>query len=44
MRERTLRRLTIDGRPSVLLEPTSVPEPVYGIASGASTDGGVAEG
>ncbi|MGW3118121.1 TauD/TfdA dioxygenase family protein [Streptomyces sp. NPDC001107] len=49
---RTLRRVTIDGdvpvgvdgRRSILLEPTSVPEPTYGIASGASTDGKVAEG
>ncbi|MER5184741.1 TauD/TfdA family dioxygenase [Streptomyces sp. NPDC002896] len=49
--ERTLRRVTIDGdvpvgvdgRRSVLLSPESVPEPVYGIASGASTDGALAE-
>ncbi|WP_420000041.1 TauD/TfdA dioxygenase family protein [Streptomyces boninensis] len=49
--ERTLRRVTIDGdvpvgvdgRRSVLLAPESVPEPRYGIASGASTDGRVAE-
>ncbi|NGN65457.1 TauD/TfdA family dioxygenase [Streptomyces sp. A7024] len=49
--ERTLRRVTIDGdvpvgvdgRRSVLLSPESVPEPRYGIASGASTDGEVAE-
>jgi alpha-ketoglutarate-dependent sulfate ester dioxygenase len=49
--ERTLRRVTIDGdvpvgvdgRRSVLLAPESVPEPGYGIASGASTDGLVAE-
>ena len=45
--ERTLRRVTIDGdvpvgvdgRRSTLLEPGAVPEPSYGIASGASTDG-----
>ncbi|MFF1695794.1 TauD/TfdA dioxygenase family protein [Streptomyces sp. NPDC058257] len=50
--ERTLRRVTIDGdvpvgvdgRRSVLLAPDAVPEPVHGIASGASTDGAVAEG
>ncbi|QKW10413.1 TauD/TfdA family dioxygenase [Streptomyces sp. NA04227] len=50
--ERTLRRVTVDGdvpvgvdgRRSVLLSPESVPEPGYGIASGASTDGTVAEG
>ncbi|GAA3806655.1 hypothetical protein GCM10022403_045920 [Streptomyces coacervatus] len=50
--ECTLRRVTIDGdvpvgvdgRRSTLLEPTSVPARAYGIASGASTDGGVAEG
>ncbi|MGW1024880.1 TauD/TfdA dioxygenase family protein [Streptomyces sp. NPDC002577] len=49
--ERTLRRVTIDGdvpvgvdgRRSVLLSPESVPEPSYGIASGASTDGALAE-
>ncbi|RII17792.1 putative dioxygenase [Streptomyces sp. YIM 130001] len=49
--ERTLRRVTIDGdvpvgvdgRRSVLLSPESVPEPSHGIASGASTDGDVAE-
>ncbi|MFJ5262439.1 TauD/TfdA dioxygenase family protein [Streptomyces sp. NPDC088387] len=49
--ERTLRRITVDGdvpvgvdgRRSVLLSPESVPEPGYGIASGASTDGTVAE-
>lgn len=49
--ERTLRRVTIDGdvpvgpdgRRSTLLEPASVPEPSYGIASGASTDGALAE-
>ncbi|MEV5550542.1 TauD/TfdA family dioxygenase [Streptomyces sp. NPDC052309] len=49
--ERTLRRVTIDGdvpvgvdgRRSVLLAPESVPEPAYGIASGASTDGALAE-
>ncbi|MFD4483052.1 TauD/TfdA dioxygenase family protein [Streptomyces sp. NPDC058471] len=49
--ERTLRRVTIDGdvpvgvdgRRSVLLAPESVPEPGHGIASGASTDGAVAE-
>lgn len=48
---RVLRRVTVDGdvpvgvdgRRSTLLAPTSVPEPSYGIASGASTDGGVAE-
>ncbi|MFZ3593095.1 TauD/TfdA dioxygenase family protein [Streptomyces sp. BH104] len=48
---RTLRRVTIDGdvpvgvdgRRSTLLAPTSIPEPAYGIASGASTDGGHAE-
>lgn len=44
---RTLRRVTIDGdvpvgvdgRRSTLLLPEAVPEPEYGIASGASTDG-----
>ncbi|MFI5663802.1 TauD/TfdA dioxygenase family protein [Streptomyces sp. NPDC051684] len=44
---RTLRRVTIDGdvpigvdgRRSTLLAPTSIPDPAYGIASGASTDG-----
>ncbi|MFC5803338.1 TauD/TfdA dioxygenase family protein [Streptomyces formicae] len=49
--ERTLRRVTVDGdvpvgvdgRRSVLLAPESVPEPGYGIASGASTDGVLAE-
>lgn len=49
--ERTLRRVTIDGdvpvgvdgRRSVLLAPESVPDPAYGIASGASTDGVVAQ-
>ncbi|WP_448316747.1 TauD/TfdA dioxygenase family protein [Streptomyces sp. CO7] len=49
--ERTLRRVTVDGdvpigvdgRRSVLLAPESVPEPEYGIASGASTDGVLAE-
>ncbi|MFJ4686645.1 TauD/TfdA dioxygenase family protein [Streptomyces sp. NPDC088789] len=49
--ERTLRRITVDGdvpvgvdgRRSVLLAPESVPEPGYGIASGASTDGTTAE-
>jgi taurine dioxygenase len=49
--ERTLRRITIDGdvpvgvdgRRSVLLAPESVPEPAYGIASGASTDGVTAQ-
>ncbi|MEU0072866.1 TauD/TfdA family dioxygenase [Streptomyces sp. NPDC006332] len=49
--ERTLRRVTIDGTVpvgvdggrSVLLTPESVPEPVYGVASGASTDGAVAQ-
>jgi alpha-ketoglutarate-dependent taurine dioxygenase len=49
--ERTLRRVTIDGdvpvgvdgRHSVLLAPESVPEPEYGIASGASTDGELAQ-
>ncbi|MFF5970664.1 TauD/TfdA dioxygenase family protein [Streptomyces sp. NPDC012769] len=49
--ERTLRRVTVDGdvpvgvdgRPSVLLSPETVPEPAYGIASGASTDGALAE-
>lgn len=48
---RTLRRVTIDGdvpvgvdgRRSALLTPESVPEPAYGIASGASTDGAVAQ-
>ncbi|GCB44849.1 TauD/TfdA family dioxygenase [Streptomyces sp. NL15-2K] len=48
---RTLRRVTIDGdipvgvdgRRSTLLEPTSVPDPSYGIASGASTDGALPE-
>ncbi|MFD7296273.1 TauD/TfdA dioxygenase family protein [Streptomyces sp. NPDC059897] len=48
---RTLRRVTIDGdvpvgvdgRRSTLLAPTSVPDPEYGIASGASTDGADAE-
>ncbi|MFB7943058.1 TauD/TfdA dioxygenase family protein [Streptomyces sp. NPDC004779] len=43
--ERKLRRVTIDGdvpvgvdgRPSELLEPSSVPDPSFGIASGAST-------
>ncbi|MFD5770612.1 TauD/TfdA dioxygenase family protein [Streptomyces sp. NPDC127049] len=42
--ERKLRRVTIDGdvpvgvdgRPSELLEPSSVPDPSFGIASGAS--------
>ncbi|MFG2138356.1 TauD/TfdA dioxygenase family protein [Streptomyces sp. NPDC048650] len=45
--ERTLRRVTIDGevpvgvdgRRSVLIAPESLPEPAYGFASGASTDG-----
>ncbi|MFI6934944.1 TauD/TfdA dioxygenase family protein [Streptomyces sp. NPDC050287] len=49
--ERTLRRITIDGdvpvgvdgRPSTLLAPLSVPEPAYGIASGASTNGVLAQ-
>ncbi|MEU2428287.1 TauD/TfdA family dioxygenase [Streptomyces sp. NPDC007861] len=49
--ERTLRRVTVDGdvpvgvdgRRSVLLSPESVPEPAYGIASGASTDGVLAQ-
>ncbi|RFU87568.1 TauD/TfdA family dioxygenase [Streptomyces triticagri] len=49
--ERTLRRVTVDGdvpvgvdgRRSVLLSPESVPEPSHGIASGASTDGSLAE-
>ncbi len=49
--ERTLRRITIDGdvpvgvdgRPSTLLAPRSVPEPTYGIASGASTNGVLAQ-
>lgn len=49
--ERTLRRVTIDGdvpagvdgRRSVLLSPETVPEPGHGIASGASTDGAVAQ-
>ncbi|MGW8375131.1 TauD/TfdA family dioxygenase [Streptomyces sp. ODS28] len=49
--ERTLRRVTIDGdvpvgtdgRRSTLLSPESVPEPQHGIASGASTDGEVAQ-
>lgn len=49
--ERILRRVTVDGdvpagvdgRRSLLLAPESVPEPAYGIASGASTDGAVAE-
>lgn len=49
--ERTLRRVTIDGdvpvgvdgRRSVLLSPERVPEPEHGIASGASTDGALAE-
>ncbi|MFZ3555956.1 TauD/TfdA dioxygenase family protein [Streptomyces sp. BH055] len=48
---RTLRRVTIDGdvpvgvdgRRSTLLAPTSIPEPAYGIASGASTDGAHAQ-
>ncbi|MFF2774123.1 TauD/TfdA dioxygenase family protein [Streptomyces sp. NPDC058052] len=43
--DRKLRRVTIDGdvpvgvdgRPSELLEPSSVPDPAFGIASGAST-------
>ncbi|MZD10708.1 TauD/TfdA family dioxygenase, partial [Streptomyces sp. SID5785] len=49
--ERTLRRVTIDGdvpvgvdgRRSRLLAPASVPDPAHGIASGASTDGTLAE-
>lgn len=49
--ERTLRRVTIDGdvpvgadgRRSLLLSPESVPEPVHGIASGASTGGALTE-
>ncbi|AJT69053.2 TauD/TfdA dioxygenase family protein [Streptomyces chattanoogensis] len=49
--ERTLRRVTVDGdvpvgvdgRRSVLIAPEAVPEPAYGIASGASTDGALAE-
>lgn len=49
--ERTLRRVTIDGdvpvgvdgSRSVLLQPTEVPDPAYGIASGSSTDGTVAQ-
>lgn len=49
--ERTLRRVTIDGdvpvgvdgRRSVLLAPETVPDPTYGIASGNSTDGALAE-
>ncbi|MFF0161869.1 TauD/TfdA dioxygenase family protein [Streptomyces sp. NPDC005263] len=48
---RVLRRVTIDGdvpvsvdgRRSTLLEPTSVPAPAYGIASGASTEGALPE-
>lgn len=48
---RVLRRVTIDGdvpvgvdgSRSVLLTPESVPDPSYGVASGASTDGTVAE-
>ncbi|MER5929385.1 TauD/TfdA family dioxygenase [Streptomyces sp. NPDC002054] len=43
--ERTLRRVTVDGdipvgpdgRPSVLLSPATVPDPSFGIPSGAST-------
>ncbi|MFJ6214220.1 TauD/TfdA dioxygenase family protein [Streptomyces sp. NPDC092296] len=46
--DRKLRRVTIDGdvpvgvdgRPSVLLHPTEVPEPSFGPASGASTAAG----
>ncbi|MFD6811704.1 hypothetical protein ACFWEN_39275, partial [Streptomyces anthocyanicus] len=42
--ERTLRRVTVDGdvpvgpdgEPSRLLSPSSVPDPAFGIASGAS--------
>ncbi|MFF9144581.1 TauD/TfdA dioxygenase family protein [Streptomyces sp. NPDC014861] len=45
--ERKLRRVTVDGdvpvgvdgRPSELIEPSSVPDPSFGIASGASTGG-----
>jgi taurine dioxygenase len=50
--ERTLRRVTIDGDVPVgvdgersrLLAPARVPDPAHGIASGASTDGVLAEG
>ncbi|MFE5796324.1 TauD/TfdA dioxygenase family protein [Streptomyces sp. NPDC056503] len=43
--DRKLRRVTVDGdvpvgvdgRPSELIEPSSVPDPAFGIASGAST-------
>ncbi|MGW0335670.1 TauD/TfdA dioxygenase family protein [Streptomyces sp. NPDC003011] len=49
--ERTLRRVTVDGdvpvgvdgRRSTLLAPQAVPEPGHGIASGASTDGVLAQ-
>ncbi|MCT9083223.1 TauD/TfdA dioxygenase family protein [Streptomyces fulvoviolaceus] len=49
--ERTLRRVTIDGdvpvgvdgSRSVLLAPRTVPDPSYGIASGASTDATVTQ-
>jgi taurine dioxygenase len=49
--ERTLRRVTVDGdvpvgvdgRRSTLLAPEAVPEPGHGIASGASTDGVLAQ-
>ncbi|MEU8697696.1 TauD/TfdA family dioxygenase [Streptomyces sp. NPDC048680] len=45
--ERKLRRVTIDGdvpvgtdgRPSTLISPTEVPDPAFGIASGASASG-----